>query len=108
ITTPITEAKVAASYIYGGPAAYQTARGTHVAFRAGPDALDTFRITATTPPTIASGWSTHPMNGRGSPWVTSTDGTHNMIVWTVATRSDNTGTDGDQRSPGYDGATGAA
>ena len=47
------------------------------------------------------------MNGCGSPWVTSTDGTNNMIVWTVGTSSDNTGTDGDQRLHGYDGDTGA-
>ena len=57
ITAPIAEAQESFSYIYGGPAAYRTNQGTYVAFRAGADALKTFRITATSPPTIASGWS---------------------------------------------------
>ena len=38
--------------------------------------------------------------GRGSPFVTTTDGTNNMIVWVV-------GSEGDQRLHGYDGDTGA-
>ena len=75
--------------------------------RAGADALKTFRITATNPPGIIDGWTVFPMNGCGTPWVTSTDGTNNMIVWTVGTSSDNTGSDGDQRLHGYDGDTGA-
>src|SRR5436189_634991 len=41
-------------------------------------------------------------NGCGSPWVSSTDGTNNMIVWAVGT-----GSTGDQRLHGYDGDTGA-
>ena len=44
-------------------------------------------------------------HGCGSPWVTSTDGTNNMIVWVVGTG--NPGTGGDQRLHGYDGDTGA-
>ena len=39
---PIAEARVAFSYIYGGPAAYRTNQGTYVAFRAGADALRDF------------------------------------------------------------------
>ena len=38
-------------------------------------------------------------NGVGSPFVTSTDGTGNVIVWAV-------GSGGDQRLHGYDGDTG--
>ena len=38
--------------------------------------------------------------GKGSPWVTTTNGTNNAIVWVV-------GTEGDQRLHGYDGDTGA-
>jgi outer membrane protein assembly factor BamB len=106
ITAPIAEARVAFSYIYGGPATYRTDQGTYVAFRAGRDALNTFRITATSPPTIVNGWSTYPMNGCGSPFVTSTDGTNNMIVWAVGT-GDKYGSGGDQRLHGYDGNTGA-
>ena len=39
-------------------------------------------------------------SGRGSPFVTSTDGTNNVIVWVV-------GSEGDQRLHGYNGDTGA-
>jgi hypothetical protein len=106
ITAPVAEARVAAGYIYGGPAAYRTNQGTYVTFRAGNEALKTIRITATSPPTIATGWRVYPMNGCGSPWVTSTDGTNNMIVWTVGT-GDKSGNGGDQRLHGYDGDTGA-
>src|SRR5947208_11314430 len=38
--------------------------------------------------------------GRGSPWVTTADGTNNVIVWVA-------GVQGDQRLHGYDGDTGA-
>ena len=38
-------------------------------------------------------------NGQGSPWVTTTDGTNNAIVWVVGAR-------GDQRLHGYNGDTG--
>ena len=103
---PVAEAREAFSYIYGGPAAYRTNQATYVAFRAGDDALKTFRITATSPPTIASGWRVYPMNGCGPPFVTSTDGTNNMIVWTVGTGG-KFGFGGDQRLHGYDGDTGA-
>jgi hypothetical protein len=39
-------------------------------------------------------------SGKGSPWITTTDGTNNAIVWVV-------GTEGDQRLHGYNGDTGA-
>ena len=39
-------------------------------------------------------------SGRGSPFVTSTDGINNVIVWVV-------GAEGDQRLHGYNGDTGA-
>jgi hypothetical protein len=38
--------------------------------------------------------------GRGSPFVTSTDGTNNVIVWGI-------GSEGDQRLHGFNGDTGA-
>ena len=40
-------------------------------------------------------------SGQGSPWVTTTDGTNNAIVWVVGSES------GDQRLHGYNGDTGA-
>jgi hypothetical protein len=107
ITAPVAEAQVAFSYIYGGAATYRTNQGTYVAFRAGADALNTFRITATSPPAIIDGWTVNRgSNGCGSPFVTSTDGTNNMIVWVVGT-GDKIGSGGDQRLHGYDGDTGA-
>jgi hypothetical protein len=99
ITAPIAEAQESFSYIIQAAATYRTNQGTYVALRAAGDTLRTFRITATSPPTIASGWSVS-RNGCGSPFVTSTDGTDNMIVWVV-------GTEGDQRLHGYDGDSGA-
>jgi hypothetical protein len=99
ISAPIAEAQESFSYIFGAAASYRTNQGTYVALRAAGDTLRTFRITATSPPTIASGWSAS-RTGCGSPFVTSTDGTNNMIVWVV-------GTEGDQRLHGYDGDTGA-
>jgi hypothetical protein len=99
ITAPIAQAQESFSNIFGGPATYRTAQGTYVAFRASSSVSRTFRITATNPPTIVSGWSVS-QNGCGSPFVTSTDGTNNMIVWFV-------GTEGDQRLHGYSGDTGA-
>ena len=82
--------------------AYRTNQATYVAFRANSSTVSTFQITATNPPTITNGWSVDRGNGSGcgSPFVTSTDGTNNMIVWVV-------GASGDQRLHGYDGDTGA-
>jgi VCBS repeat protein/PQQ enzyme-like repeat protein len=99
ITAPIASAQESFSYIFGAPATYRTAQGTYVAFRASSSVPRTFRITATNPPTITNGWSAS-QNGCGSPFVTTTDGTNNAIVWFV-------GTQGDQRLHGYNGDTGA-
>jgi hypothetical protein len=41
-------------------------------------------------------------NGLGSPWVTTTNGTDNAIVWAA-----NSGESGDQRLRGFNGDTGA-
>jgi hypothetical protein len=90
---------------------YRTNQGTYVAFRANNDGntvLSAFRITAANPPTIdsANGWDvTRASGGCGSPFVTSTDGNNDMIVWVVGTEDHQTG--GDQRLHGYDGETGA-
>jgi outer membrane protein assembly factor BamB len=99
VSAPIAEARQSFSFIFGAPATYRTAQGTYVAFRASSSVPRTFRITATTPPSITTGWSVS-QSGCGTPFVTTTDGTNNSIVWFV-------GTDGDQRLHGYDGDTGA-
>ncbi len=78
-------------------ATYKTGVGTYVVFRPTTGTLTAFKITATNPPTIATGWSISS-SGRTSPFVTSSDGTNDMIVWAA-------GSDG--RLRGYNGDTGA-
>ena len=80
-------------------ATYETAAGTYIVCRSGTTSLDAFRITAANPPAIVSTW-TETEDGEGSPFVTSTDGTNNAIVWLV-------GSEGDQKLHGYNGETGA-
>src|SRR5207248_1274945 len=65
----------------------------------GRSSVSAYKITATNPPAITSAWSVS-QTGTGSPWVTTTDGTHNAIVWVA-------GAEGDQRLHGYDADTGA-
>jgi outer membrane protein assembly factor BamB len=109
ITAPIAVSVVASSTILQAAVTYQTNQSTLVALRANNDGntvLSAWRITATSPPTIASGWEvSRGAGGCGSPFVTSTDGSNNMIVWVVGTEDHLTA--GDQRLHGYDGDTGA-
>jgi hypothetical protein len=80
-------------------ATYRTSQGTYFVFRAGSSAVSAYKITATNPPMIVPAWSAS-QSGQGSPWVTTTDGTNNAIVWVV-------GAGGDQRLHAYNGDTGA-
>jgi hypothetical protein len=111
ISQPVASAQVASSTILQAAVTYRTEQGTYVAFRANNDGntvLSAFRITATNPPTIdiPGGWDvTRSSGGCGSPFVTSTDGSTNTIVWVVGTEDH--ATQGDQRLHGYDGETGA-
>jgi hypothetical protein len=98
VSAPLAQAHVSSSVIIQAAAAYRTTQGTYVAFRASSTQLSAFRINAGSPPTITSAW-TVSQNGRGSPFVTTTDGTSNVVVWAV-------GSEGDQRLHGYDGDTG--
>jgi outer membrane protein assembly factor BamB len=98
ITNPITSAQESLTVIIQAAAAYRTNQSTYVALRAASDKLRAFRITATSPPNIALGWDV-VRNGCGSPFVSSTDGTNDTIVWVV-------GASGDQRLHGYDGDSG--
>src|SRR5436305_419517 len=79
---------------------YHTSQGTYIGFHNDAGSIRAYKITATSPPTIVFAWS-QSLGGRGSPWVTTTDGTNNMIVWYAATSG------GDQRLHAYDGDTGA-
>src|SRR5215471_8022669 len=76
---------------------YHTSKGTYIGFHNDVGQIKAYKITATSPPTIVFAWSMN-LTGRGSPWVTTTDGTNNTIVWVAG---------GDQRLHGYDGDTGA-
>jgi hypothetical protein len=78
---------------------YHTSQGTYFAFHDDGNAISAYKVTATNPPMIVSGWSVG-QSGRGSPWVTTTDGTNNFIVWVA-------GVAGDQRLHAYNADTGA-
>src|SRR5437762_3157456 len=81
-------------------AAYQTGEGTHFAFHTGESGeLRSYTINATSPPTIALAWNVS-QGGRGSPWVTTTDGTNHAIDWLANDV-------GDGKLYGYNGDTGA-
>src|SRR3954469_13653714 len=75
IVAPVAQASVAAGPVINSAVSYRTSQGTFVALRPS-GTLTTFQITATSPPTIATGWSVSSL-GRTSPFVTSSDGTSN-------------------------------
>src|SRR5437867_1176014 len=100
IVAPVAQANVSGVVNRGTSAVtYHTSQGTYFAFHNDGNAVSAYKITAANPPTIVSGWSVG-QSGRGSPWVTTTDGTNNFIVWVV-------GVQGDQRLHGYNADTGA-
>jgi hypothetical protein len=101
ITAPVAFANVASSVRGQSAATYRTSAGTYFVFRNGSSAVSAYEITATNPPTIVPAWSVS-QTGQGSPWVTTTDGTNNAIVWIVGSEDG-----GDQRLHGYNGDTGA-
>src|SRR4029450_13424157 len=79
-------------------ATYHTSQGTYFVFRAAGNLVKAYKINPN-PLTISLAWSVS-QSGQGSPWVTTTDGTNNAIVWVV-------GAQGDNRLHGYNGDTGA-
>jgi hypothetical protein len=97
VSVPLAQATVSSGTIIGAAATYRTSLGTWVVLRPVSGTLTAFRITATNPPTIATGWSVSS-SGRTAPFVTSTDGSSNAIVWAA-------GSDG--RLRGYNGDNGA-
>ena len=100
ITSPVAQANVSGINRGTSAVTYHTSQGTYIAFHNDAGAIRSYKITPTNPPTIVFGWSQN-QTGRGSPWVTTTDGTNNTIVWVA-------GVAGDQRLHGYNGDTGAA
>jgi len=99
VTSPVAQANVGGINRGTSAVTYHTSQGTYIAFHNDVGSIAARKVTATNPPTIVNGW-TMSQNGRGSPWVTTTDGTNNVIVWVA-------GVQGDQRLHGYDGDTGA-
>ena len=99
VSVPLAQAHISSGKIIQAAATYRTALGTYVVCCGNITNLVAFRITATSPPTITGVWTVN-QNGRGSPFVTSTDGTNNVIVWGI-------GSEGDQRLHGFNGDTGA-
>jgi hypothetical protein len=99
VSAPLASAHISSSPIVQAGAAYQTAGGTYVVCRGNSTQLIAFRINPTSPPTITGVW-TNSEGGQGSPFVTSSDGTNNVVVWGI-------GCEGDQRLHGFNGDTGA-
>jgi len=97
ISVPVAKSQVASSEIIQAAATYHTALGTYVVFNFNAR-LWALRIGASTPPTITSVWNVAE-GGNASPFVTSTDGTNNVIVWGY-------GAESDQRLHAFDGDTG--
>lgn len=100
--------KVATGMIRNAAAAYTTASGTYVVFSNGgtgvgcpgtPGDLVALLINPSDPPTISVAWCA-ANNGRGSPIVTTTDGSSEPVVWTIGAEASN-------RLYAYDGETGA-
>jgi hypothetical protein len=100
ITTPVASAHVSNDRIINAAVTYTTEQGPNVVFHSDGSLLIAFRISATNPPSIVDNWSV-TLAGRGSPFVTSSDGMNDMVVWAVGTEPG-----GDQRLHGYDGNTG--
>jgi hypothetical protein len=101
ITAPVASAHVTNNRIIQAAASYQTNQGIYVVFRASSSTLSAFRINPGNPPTITEVWSM-TQSGVSSPFVTSTDGTNDVVVWTIGAAAN-----GDQKLHGYDGDSGA-
>jgi len=99
--------KVSNSAIINGSVAYKTAQGAYVAFKGSGNGcpagqsgdLTAVKITPGAPPTMKVAWCAK-QNGSGSPMVTTTDGTNDVIVWGLAA-------EGSSAVTGFDGDTGA-
>ena len=98
ISAPVAFASLPTAVRGQSAATYRTGLGTYFAFHTENNAVASYKVTATSPPTIVSAWNMS-QTGLGSVFVTSTNGTDNVIVWAA-------GGGGDQRLHAYDGETG--
>ena len=99
IAAPVASANLPTAVRGQSAATYRTSQGTYFVFHTESNAVAAYKVTPTNPPTIVSAW-TISQTGLGSAFVTSTDGTNNVIVWVA-------GGGGDGRLHGYNGDTGA-
>src|SRR5438477_2097743 len=99
IALPVVQTNVSGTNRGTSAVTYHTSQGTYFGFHNESNTIRAYKVTATNPPTITFAWSMS-QTGRGSPWVTTTDGTNNFIVWVA-------GVSGVQRVHAYDGDTGA-
>jgi hypothetical protein len=92
--------------VISAPVLYTTATATYVVFKgqgsactnATSGSMTAVKVVAGSPPTLASSWCAG--SGSGSPFVTTTDGHANAIVWDL-------GAEGDSHLSAFDGDTGA-
>ncbi len=97
---------VSSASIINAAAAYTTGKGTYVVFRgqgvgcpSGRGDLVAVRLVPGAPPAAQVAWCASAP-GRGSPIVTTTDGSSDAVVWVV-------GAERDERLRAFDGDTGA-
>ena len=98
ISEAVASDHISGSQIIQAAATYKTAKGTYVVFRGSDDVLTAFRIEAGGKPKIVEAWKVD-QRGRGSPFVTTTGGHDDVIVWAV-------GSEGNGKLNGYKGDTG--
>ncbi|HEX4475199.1 MAG TPA: PQQ-binding-like beta-propeller repeat protein [Polyangiaceae bacterium] len=96
---------VSSNVIISAPVLYTTATATYVSFKGQSPkcskgaSLATYKITPGSPPTLSFAWCAG--NGGGSPMVTTSDGTRDVIVWFPDA-------DGSGQLEAFDGDTGDA
>jgi hypothetical protein len=98
IAAPVASANLPTAVRGQSAATYRTGQGTYFVFHTESNAVAAYKVTPTNPPTIVNAW-TVSQTGLASAFVTSTDGTNNVIVWVA-------GGGGDGRLHGYNGDTG--
>jgi hypothetical protein len=98
VTAPVASVNLPSAVRGQSAATYHTSQGTYFVFHTENSAVAAYKVTPTSPPTIVPAWSVS-QTGLGSAWVTSTDGTNNVIVWVA-------GGGGDGRLHAYNGDTG--
>src|SRR5205823_14021906 len=99
VSLPVASANLPSAVRGQSAATYHTSQGTYFAFHTENNAVVAYKITPTNPPAIVPAWSMS-QSGLGSVFVTSADGTNNVIVWVA-------GGGGDQRLHAFNGDTGA-